>query len=77
MRASLTGDSKMTKLGDATGGMVYFPIKPNLYQYLQARKMFRRNGVVAEIAPTAQFCKYLVSFGEKLFLQLTQDLGLS
>lgn len=53
---------------------MFFPLKPDLYSYLQQHNIIEQSGMFLEIIPSFDYCKYLVLFGRDLFSKLYTDL---
>jgi hypothetical protein len=59
------------------GNTFYFPIRKDLFRYLQKHDLVVHSGVSLNIIPSFSYCNYLVDFGKELFGKLYTDLNLS
>ena len=59
------------------GNTFYYPIEENLHRYLVKHGLFQQVGVIAEIAPTFEYCEHLISFAKGMFSQIFTDLNIS
>jgi hypothetical protein len=67
-------EGKSVRHIDTEGRTYYILADEGLIQYLRKHNMLKQFGILFEILPSFEYCKYLIDFGKHFFLKLYTDL---
>jgi hypothetical protein len=70
----IESDEDAVALKSDIGNTFYFPIDQALFRYLQKYKLLDQSGMFLDIAPSFDYCNYLVEFGKELLTKIYTDL---